>query len=205
MCNHYHNVPEALSLWRDYTGWDGPVAGHAADMWPRRHALVIRRDDGTLRLDSMAWGVALTVPGKRPGSTLTKYVTNVRNLDSPFWRSTLATPAQRCLVPFSRFAEPIIGQGRAEAWFAVTGTQASSFAGLWRMTPQGPAVAFLTCAPNPLVGSIHPKAMPVILDPSDYQPWLEGEAAHRFATPFPSQLMTRLSAGDVTTPIERSA
>lgn len=38
------------------------------------------------------------VAGARP-------VTNVRNLTSPFWRSALTTPANRCLVPVTAFAE----------------------------------------------------------------------------------------------------
>ena len=32
--------------------------------------------------------------------------------------------------------------------------------------------AFLTCEPNPLVVPIHPKAVPVILHPDDYDRWL---------------------------------
>ncbi|MBK9005043.1 MAG: hypothetical protein IPM67_00835 [Sphingomonadales bacterium] len=40
-----------------------------------------------------------------------------------------------------------------------------------------------------LVGAIHPKAMPVILHPQDYQRWLDGEPVKELALPFPSQLM----------------
>lgn len=53
------------------------------------------------------------------------------------------------------------------------------------------AFAFLTCEPNPLVGAVHPKTMPVILHPEDYDSWLDGEVedACALAQPFPSQLM----------------
>lgn len=200
MCNHYHNVPEALSLWRDYAEWNGPVATHASDLWPRRQALVVRKADGQASLDAMHWGIALSLPGKRPGTTVTKYLTNVRNLDSPFWRTTLNQPAQRCLVPFTRFAEPVVGAGRLEAWFAVSQAPTSAFAGLWRMTDHGAAFAFLTCAPNPMVGAIHPKAMPVILQTDDYDNWLDGAPAGELAVAFPSQLMTRLDAAAVHPP-----
>jgi putative SOS response-associated peptidase YedK len=54
----------------------------------------------------------MNTPGKRPGTTITKHVTNVRNLKSSFWKSMLANPERRCLVPFSRFAEPKAGQSR---------------------------------------------------------------------------------------------
>jgi putative SOS response-associated peptidase YedK len=63
---------------------------------------------------------------------VTKHVTNVRNLDSPFWRGMLAKPGGRCLVPFTRFAEPKAGAGREEHWFSIPGQPLAAFAGVWR-------------------------------------------------------------------------
>ncbi len=140
----------------------------------------------------MAWGVPLTVPGKRPGTTVTKHLTNVRNLTSPFWHAVLAKPEQRCLVPFSSFAEPKIGAGREEHWFAVKDAPMSVFAGVRRPSEAGSVFAFLTCEPNPLVAPLHPKAMPVILHPEAYDTWLSADLADAcaLAVPFPSQLMS---------------
>ena len=137
----------------------------------------------------MQWGVPLTMKGKRPGTTVTKRITNVRNLSSPFWRSMLTKPQHRCLVPFTRFAEPKAGAGREECWFKVKETPVSAFAGIWRPSDEGDVFAFLTCEPNPLVKPVHPKAMPVILQPDDYERWLAGDDAEALAMPFPSQLM----------------
>lgn len=191
MCNHYRNNPEAISNWRDYIGWDLFDPLPEPDLWPRRRAPVVRRADGRRVLDTMTWGVPLTVPGKRPGSQVTKHVTNVRNLASPFWRAMLARPEQRCLVPFSEFAEPRIGAGREEHWFSLPGAPLSAFAGIWRPAEVGKVFAFLTCAPNPLVAPLHPKAMPVILMPEDFDRWLEADYAEAcaLAVPLPSQLM----------------
>ena len=93
--------------------------------------------------------------GKRPGTTVTKHVTNVRNLSSPFWKSMLANPERRCLVPFTRFAEPKPGKdaetGRpAEYWFTIADRTVAAFAGIWRPSDAGNVFAFLTCEPNPL-------------------------------------------------------
>jgi len=59
------------------------------------------------------------------------------------------------------------------------------------LAEDGEYFAFLTCEPNPLVAPLHPKAMPVIVDPEDYDRWLDGEVedACSLAAPFPSQLM----------------
>lgn len=163
-------------------------------IYPKYEAFVIRKADGERALDRMAWGIVTTIRGKS-GKPIQKPVTNVRNLASPFWRSTIAAPAQRCLVPFTAFAEPRPGKdenGRpANWWFTVPAAELSCFAGIWRWSEGRPRFAFLTCDPNPLVAPLHDKAMPVILQPEDYDRWLDGEEEDvcTLAQPFPSQLM----------------
>jgi putative SOS response-associated peptidase YedK len=165
------------------------------DTYPRYESVVVRKQDGERVLDCMAWGIVRTLPGKS-GKPIRKAVTNVRNLASPFWRSTIASPAQRCLVPFTSFAEPRPGKdphtGRpANWWFTIEGEECCAFAGIWRISEGAPRFAFLTCEPNPLVAPLHPKAMPVILQREDYDSWLDGEAQQvcELAQPYPSQLM----------------
>lgn len=190
MCNHFRNSPERLSTWREYAGFDLPLPDHASDVWPKRQALIVRQVAETKVLDTMAWGIPLETAGKRPGSTVKKHITNVRNLESPFWRAMLVRSEQRCLVPFTAFAEPKPNAGRDEVWFRVENAPSAAFAGIWRPSSAGNVFAFLTCEPNPLVAPIHPKAMPVILHPEDYHRWLAGEPVAELAVPFPSQLMS---------------
>ncbi len=194
MCNHYRNNPDHIPSWREYIGFDvgDEWSDIKIDIWPKYQALIVRQEDGRRIGETMQWGVPLTMPGKREGTTVTKRITNVRNLTSPFWKSMLAKPAQRCLVPFTSFAEPKPNAGREECWFSVPSTPVAAFAGVWRPSEEGNVFAFLTCEPNPLVRPIHPKAMPVILDPDDYEKWLtcEYDQACGKAVPFPSQLMT---------------
>ena len=197
MCNHYQAHPQAIADWAKWAGSRAvPRPEPALDLWPKRPATVARIDGGAKVLEAMTWGVPRTMPGKRPGTTATKHVTNVRNLTSPFWKSMLADPERRCLVPFTRFAEPKPGKdadtGRpAEYWFNVVDRPVAAFAGLWRPSQAGRVFAFLTCAPNPLVAPFHPKAMPVVLSEDAYDSWLTGtfDAACAHAMPFPSQLM----------------
>ena len=112
----------------------------------------------------------------------------------------LKDPARRCLVPFTSFAEPVIGGGRAEHWFTIRDRPLAAFAGIWRPTAEeGKAFAFLTCEPNPLVAPLHPKAMPVILPEADYRAWLTGDwdDTQALACPYPSQLIfSRLTSYD---------
>lgn len=159
------------------------------DVWPNHQALIARSDENGLFADAMAWGVPMTMPGKCPGTIVRKRVSNVRNMASPFWRSMLAKPAQRCLVPFTGFAELNPNASHEKVRFRVPSQPVSIFAGIWRASTEGNVFAFLTCEPNPLVASSHPKAMPVILQPEDYQGWLDGAPAQDLAQPSPLQLM----------------
>ena len=92
----------------EYIGAAGdiPFSEIKIDVWPKYQGMVARLSGGQNTLDTMQWGVPLTIKGKRPGTTITKRINNVRNLSSPFWRSMLTKAENRCLVPFTKFAEP---------------------------------------------------------------------------------------------------
>lgn len=181
-----------LSTWKEYIGWDirQPNQEFTTDVYPKRAGMIVRKDGGAVRADVMSWGVPTIVKGAT--KMLEKRVTNVRNLKSNFWKSMLSKPEQRCLVPFSIFAEPKIGQGREEWWFNVVDQPLAAFAGIWRQSEHGPVYAFLTCEPNELVAPLHPKAMPVILDLGQYEEWLstDYEGACAMAKQFPADRMT---------------
>jgi putative SOS response-associated peptidase YedK len=162
-----------------YLSWPQP------ELFPKREGLVIRRENGARILVKMVWGFPPPAQGRAP-------VTNVRNLSSPFWRSALSRPDWRCLVPVTDFCEWSGEKGaKLEHWFRLPAAPIFAFAGVWRPTEAGKAYAFLTCDANPLVAPIHPKAMPLILHPEDYERGLDAETADAcsLAAPFPSQLM----------------
>jgi len=196
MCNRYRVSAKQLELAQRY-GFDvdklrpEPDPLPPPELFPKKPGWIVRKQDGALSLDVMQWRIPRHMKTKT-GKPTTSYVTNVRNLESPFWRSTLANPHYRCLVPVTSFCEWSGEKGsKQEHWFSVPAAQISSFAGIWRPTAEGNCYAVLTCDPNPLVEPIHPKAMPVIVHEEDYDDWLDGEveSACALAAPFPSQLM----------------
>ena len=191
MCNRYRMSAKQAELAIQF-GIDpalimpepGPLP--PPELFPKRMAWVVRKQDGSRTLDTMTWGFPPPPKSKAP-------VTNIRNLASPFWRSALNRPDRRCLVPVSEFCEWVGEVGsKVDRWFNLPSSSLFAFAGVWRPTEAGKAFAFLTCEPNPLVAPIHAKAMPVILHPDDYDTWLDAEVASAcsLAQPFPSQLMS---------------
>lgn len=185
MCNLYRlDAPAnqiAMALGAETNGdvWAG---GYVA---PGRYApVVIRGEDGVRRMVPRQWGVPPPPKGDH-------VVTNVRNLASPFWIGTLRHTQFRCLVPTTRFQEWGGHKGaRTQHWFSVPSIPVFAFAGIWRDSEVA-SFAFLTTEANAVVAPIHPRAMPVILHPEDYELWLAGDwkQAQRLAAPFPSQLM----------------
>lgn len=196
MCNLYHLRVRRWELVAYYEGVDDQRREMEIEkdyVAPGKPGLVIRNDGGERVVDQMTWGW----PNPRGG----KPVVNVRNYDSPFWRSALSNPERRCLVPFTDFQEwtvepdPATGKKRPH-WFSVPSRPIGTFAGIWRPSEIGPIFAFLTCgydgnAQEHVVGAVHPKAIPVILHNEDFDRWLGApvEEALSLACAFPSQLM----------------
>lgn len=186
MCNRYRMTARQAELARHFgVEIQEDLTFPVGDLFPKRQGFVARVEQRRL-LEAMTWGFPPPGASKAP-------VTNVRNLSSPFWRTALSRPDRRCLVPVTSFCEWEGETGsKIDRWFTVTAEPVFAFAGVWRPTGEGTAAyAFLTCDPNPLVAAVHPKAMPVILHPEDYDHWLGGsfDEVTALAAPFPSQLM----------------
>ena len=199
MCNLYTmtaTVDEIRRVFGEFAG-DRTNLPPFDEIYPGQPAPVLRREGAGLRLETMNWGF----PG--PPSAKGRPVTNIRNLDSPFWRTALTNVERRCIVPVTRFcewtAEPDPATKRKrKVWFGMHEAHEPlfAFAGLWRPGEGGPFMAFLTCEANATVGAVHPKAMPVMLRPADALGWLahEREAACALAIPFPDAEMKVIDA-----------
>lgn len=200
MCNLYTLKVGRLELDGYYgadQGWRSDAAVAKDYVSPGRPGFVVRHQAGARVVDAMTWGW----PNPHGG----KPVVNVRNYASPFWRSALANPERRCLVPFTAFQEwtvapdPVTGKKRPH-FFSIVDRPIGTFAGIWRPSEAGPIFAFLTtgygdepgAAEAHVVGAIHPKAIPVILHDDDFDRWLSApvDEALTLATAFPSQLIT---------------
>jgi putative SOS response-associated peptidase YedK len=101
MCNLYQMTATADEMRRVFGGFEGdrdnlPSFG---EIYPNYKAPVLRRNGTDLKHEMMTWGF----PG--PQAAGGRPVTNVRNLQSPFWRSALKEPSRRSLVPVTQFCE----------------------------------------------------------------------------------------------------
>ena len=190
MCNLYSMTATVDEMKKLFGGFEGDRANVASypEIYPGRMAPVLRKEEGALRLDEMQWGF----PG--PQAAKGRPVTNVRNLASPFWRSALANPARRCLVPVTRFSEwsqkpdPATGR-KVKHWFGLKGEGESggdallAFAGLYefwrdRSAAEDDPLAWLvsftiiTTEADPGMDRIHDR-QPLVLERGDHARWLD--------------------------------
>lgn len=201
MCNLYSMTKsrEAVVAFtramRDQTGNQPPLPA----IFPDQMAPVARTAaDGVREVLNMRWGFPPPPSGGRP-------VTNIRNLNSSFWRGWMA-PKFRCIVPVSSFCEYTDTHPKIAHWFALDDDRPLfAFAGLWRPwtglrgKEQGEHLlfAFLTTEPNELVRPIHAKAMPVMLTGGEIDAWLEApeREALELAKPFAADRMKIVLSG----------
>ena len=199
-------VRSLVKALRDLTSNKPPQYG----VYPDYEAGVVRMENGERIIANARWGLpspAYALKGRNsdPG------ITNVRNTSSPHWKRWLG-PENRCLVPFTSFAEPeTMDDGKKQnAWFALSKERPiACFAGIWvpqwksaRKVKEGETVndlfAFLTTNPNKEVEAIHPKAMPVILTkPEEWETWLVAERDEALALqrPLPNHSLVIVDRG----------
>ncbi|ARM89534.1 hypothetical protein RHEC894_CH03262 [Rhizobium sp. CIAT894] len=212
------------------------------EIWPDRMAPIVRNTPAGRELAHVRWGLpssskALFDAATKRADGLRKKgkpvdfdellkmepdggTTNVRNVSSKHWKRWHGIE-NRCVVPFTRFAEPDPANkpdgGRTpNAWFGLPDESLMFFAGLWvpqwtsvRKIKEGLITAdlfgFLTTEPNAVVAPIHQKAMPVVLaNPEEVETWLSApwEEASKLQRPLADHMLALLPPVQPLTPVD---
>jgi len=152
---------------------DGPAIVH-----PREPGWVVRMDHGLPVLEQMTWGFPVYVSGrigKRGQPLKPKPVNNARfdKLGS-FWRRWAANPAQRCLIPTTRYAEAVGQPGRmTTTWLSLRSEPMFAWAGLWGNSEEwGPVYTAVMTSCAAELAEIHDRS-PVIVGQADWATWLQ--------------------------------
>ncbi|HWW15186.1 MAG TPA: SOS response-associated peptidase [Candidatus Dormibacteraeota bacterium] len=166
---------------------------------PTQPVPVIRQNpkEPCRELSLMRWGL---IPSWAKDSSIAAQTINARSETAamkPAFRDPLKL--RRCLIPADGFYEwQRTGKAKQPYCFEVNEGELFAFAGLWDRwkDPSGQWIkscSILTTTPNAVTSSIHDR-MPVILDPADYDLWLDPgmtnvEAASEMLKPPDAQIM----------------
>lgn len=151
------------------------------------------------RVDFFNWGL---IPAWAKDITIGYKMINARAetaADKPAFRAAMRH--RRCLIPTNGFYEWKRTAERKQPYiFAVDGGSLFAMAGLWEVwtSSDGSEIhscSILTCAANPLMAEVHDR-MPVILDPTDYDRWIDStaqsaEPVRDLLKPFAAERMTK--------------
>lgn len=195
MCNLYTNkstVQEMADLFRTPAtyGFNAPV-----DVYPQYPGIVVRDDQGRRILQQMTWGFPRRSTNKRTGKPNKPSATNNARDDKlwTIWRKWFTDPAQRCLIPFTSFAEAEGEPGKmTRTWISVADQPTAAWAGLWRPTDEwGDAYTGVMVDATKELWDIHDR-MPVILHRDAHDAWLRADAEEAIAlvTQYPADRLT---------------
>jgi len=208
MCGRFarKSTQEVLADWFGVELEDMPWFAPTYNAAPQSVQPVVRlgRDSGSREVALLRWGlVPFWAKDPKPGySTFNARSEAVAG--KPAFREALKK--RRCLVPADAFYEWQRLDPKTKHPFAIglKSGQPCAFAGLWdRWQPKDgePLETFtiLTTDPNALMEPIHNR-MPVILEPRDYDRWLEpGDPARPpvdLLRPFPADEMSAWPVGE---------
>jgi putative SOS response-associated peptidase YedK len=145
---------------------------------PTQSILAILVRDGQQQFDYFRWGL---IPSWAKDTKIAASLLNARSetvAEKPAYRA--AFKSRRCLIPADGYYEwKREGKAKQPYLYEINRGQPFAFAGLWESWrgPAGNDAPLLTCSvltteANSLAAAVHDR-MPVILQPADYQAWLD--------------------------------
>jgi putative SOS response-associated peptidase YedK len=188
---HLGQLPESFVL----PPWDYNVA-------PTTHQPVIRnnRETGERELVLMRWGLvphfAKSLADFKGFSTINARAESLQS--TAMWR--VPFQRRRCLIPADGFYEwrKLDAKTKQPYAYSLKDGEPLAFAGLWEAWKDPgdgswlQSYAVITTTPNELTAQVHNR-MPVILEPKDYNRWLERGGNERppvdLLRPFPADEM----------------
>jgi putative SOS response-associated peptidase YedK len=208
MCGRFarRSTREVLAEWFGVDLEDVPPFAPSYNVAPQSLQPLVRvnRDSGKPEFALLRWGL---VPFWAKDTKIGYSTINARAEEAaskPAFRDAMRK--RRCLVPADAFYEWARSESKTKQPYAIAlrSGEPYAFAGLWeqwRPKDGEPLETFtiLTTDPNEILEPIHNR-MPIILEPKDYDRWLDHTDASRppvdLLRPFPAEQMIAWPVGD---------
>lgn len=203
MCSHYQALKNA-ERYKKHFHVDMPLGDLPADVWPGYLSTFIRRANQLDHAREACVGIFGMVPHwAEPKLARSTYNSRSETSASkPSFREAWKR-GHRCIIPADFIFEPSYETGKAVSWrIADADREGLGIAGLWDRKPLadgGELLSFTMLTINaddhPLMRRFHKpgeeKRMVVVLDPADYDRWLDcpADQMQSFMTQYPAERM----------------
>ncbi|MEJ2761058.1 MAG: SOS response-associated peptidase [Gammaproteobacteria bacterium] len=199
MCGRYAFWSDRNQVLKHFGLENAPLFSHSYNIAPTHAIPVVRLHQGERELINCHWGL---VPHWARDTKIHPINARAESLgEKRFFRDSFRR--RRCLIPANGFYEWRGAEGRKQPYFfRLKDAELFAFAGLWDHW-DSPEESFDSCTiittgANKIMKPIHGR-MPVILDPGDYDPWLE-EGPEELLRPYAGEMIGYPVSFDVNSP-----
>lgn len=188
MCGRFTLTSNSAEVKKHFGLEHCPELAPDYNIHPARPVPVVRLDNGARKLALLHWGL---VPHWAKETRLHPINAKAESVaDKPFFRSAYRN--RRCLVPANGFYEwRQENRHKQPYYFTLKQAGLMAFAGIWDEWQGNDArmesCAIITTTANAIMQPVHNR-MPVILDPDDYDTWLQ-EGDRALLQPYPGDLI----------------
>jgi putative SOS response-associated peptidase YedK len=183
MCGRFSLIATGEAIAEAFQLTQVPLLEPRYNIAPTQPVAAVRdnRDLDRRELVHLHWGL---IPFWAKDTSMASRMINARAetaAEKPAFRA--AFKYRRCLIPASGFYEWQKANGRKQPYYIHhAGAEVLGLAGLWEhwQSADGSEIescTILTTTPNEMMQSLHNR-MPVILEPDDYDVWLQSDGTH---------------------------
>jgi putative SOS response-associated peptidase YedK len=196
MCGRYTLKTPVSELAERFEIEDSPSSiTPSYNIAPTQQVATVLAENGKRKLEMLHWGL---IPSWAKDPEVGNRMINARAetvAEKPSYRK--AFQERRCLILADGFYEwQKTDNGKQPFYIRMQDESPFAFAGLWESWRNGREIrscTIITTAPNELAAPIHNR-MPVILDPEDYEMWLDPDFDERdpltsLLKPYPADVM----------------
>jgi len=199
MCGRYAFWSDRNKVLKHFGLEDAPLYSQGYNIAPSHSVPAVRLHQGQRELINCHWGL---VPHWAKDTKIQPINARAESVTSkPFFRDSFRK--RRCLIPANGFYEWRGREGRKHPYyFRLRDEELFAFAGLWDHW-DSPDESFDSCTiittgANEIMKPIHSR-MPVILDPNDYDAWLE-EGPEELLQPYAGNMVCYPVSSEVNNP-----
>lgn len=170
MCDRFRLTTPAWQLAESFQAWDEIDCLPNFNVAPTENVVTVRAVEGKCKISKMRWEFIPNWASRNIAGHFNARSEKV--MTTPSFSDAMVS--RRCLIPASAFYEwQQMGSVKQPFCFELMDREVFAFAGLWDHWNGRDGCVIMTTVPNAALESIGHGRMPVIIEPENYNTWLQ--------------------------------